>query len=185
MTERSNAASALTHCIVQSEWDPDLLILPASAALEAAESELKGVPCALSVICRSYLPIYAVSNDFYRQALELDLRGKREYTETILSAMGGIEKAHFSRIKALLRLSDEALEPLIATASKRTVCATSSRLRRSTTLKLCARLSISTSAASRSRKFAQVTISTETTMICSTSCLRRRSSWQKSRKASA
>ena len=56
------------------------------------------------------IPIYAVSNDFYRQALDLDLRSKREYTEAILSAMGGIEKAHFSRIKALLRLSDEALE---------------------------------------------------------------------------
>ena len=51
-----------------------------------------------------------VNNDFYRQALELDLRSKREYTEAILSAMGGIEKAQFSRIKSLLRLSDEALE---------------------------------------------------------------------------
>ena len=50
------------------------------------------------------------SNDFYRQALDLDLRGKREYTDAILSAMGGIEKAHFSHIKALLQLSDEALE---------------------------------------------------------------------------
>jgi hypothetical protein len=56
------------------------------------------------------IPIYAVSNDFYRQALELDLRSKREYTEAILGAMGGIERAQFSRIKALLRLSDEALE---------------------------------------------------------------------------
>jgi hypothetical protein len=56
------------------------------------------------------IPAYAVSNDFYRQALELDLRSKREYSEAILSAMGGIEKAQFSRIKALLRLSDEALE---------------------------------------------------------------------------
>ncbi len=56
------------------------------------------------------IPAYAVSNDFYRQALELDLRGKREYTDAILAAMGGIEKAQFSRLKALLRLSDEALE---------------------------------------------------------------------------
>lgn len=56
------------------------------------------------------MPAYAVSNDFYRQALELDLRGKREFTDTILTAMGGIEKAQFSRIKALLKLSDEALE---------------------------------------------------------------------------
>lgn len=56
------------------------------------------------------IPLHAVDNDFYRQALELDLRGKREYTEAILNAMGGIDKARFSRYKALLNLSDEALE---------------------------------------------------------------------------
>jgi len=56
------------------------------------------------------IPNEAVSNDFYRQALELDLRGKREHTEAILSAMGGIKKGYFSYIKNLLRLSDEALE---------------------------------------------------------------------------
>ena len=56
------------------------------------------------------IPSYAVNNDFYRLALDLDLRGKREYTEAILSAMGGIKKSHFSEIKALLKLSDEAIE---------------------------------------------------------------------------
>jgi len=56
------------------------------------------------------IPAYAVGHSFYRQALELDLRGKREYTDAILSAMGGIKKGHFSAIKGLLRLSDEALE---------------------------------------------------------------------------
>ncbi len=56
------------------------------------------------------IPDGAVTNDFYRQALDLDLRGKREYTEAILSAMGGMKKAYFSELKALLRLSDEALE---------------------------------------------------------------------------
>jgi len=56
------------------------------------------------------VPAYAVGNEFYRQALDLDLRAKREYTDTVLSAMGGIKKGHFSAIKALLRLSDEALE---------------------------------------------------------------------------
>jgi len=56
------------------------------------------------------IPAEPVNNDFYRQALDLDLRGKREYTEAVLSAMGGIKKAHFSEIKALLKLSDEALE---------------------------------------------------------------------------
>ncbi len=56
------------------------------------------------------IPSHAVSNDFYRQALELDLRGKREYTESILSAMGGVKKGYLSYIKNLLKLSDEALE---------------------------------------------------------------------------
>lgn len=64
----------------------------------------------LLTIYESEIPTQAVSNDFYRQALKLDLRGKREYTEVILSAMGGMKKGYFSYIKNLLRLSDEAIE---------------------------------------------------------------------------
>jgi hypothetical protein len=56
------------------------------------------------------MPDGPVPPDFYRQALDLDLRGKREYTEAILSAMGGISKARFYHFKSLLRLSDEAIE---------------------------------------------------------------------------
>jgi hypothetical protein len=56
------------------------------------------------------IPDSAVPNDFYRQALDLDLRGKREYTEAILSAMGSIDKRRFHQYKSLLRLSDEAME---------------------------------------------------------------------------
>ena len=56
------------------------------------------------------IPDYPVSHDFYRQALELTLRGKREYTEAILAAMGGIDRKRFSQHKALLALSDELLE---------------------------------------------------------------------------
>lgn len=56
------------------------------------------------------IPDYSVTNDFYRQALELDLLNKREFTDAILSAMGGIGRVHLSRYKALLKLSDEALE---------------------------------------------------------------------------
>jgi hypothetical protein len=48
------------------------------------------------------IPAYAVSNDFYRQALDLDLRLKREHTDAILSAMGGIKRGQFSHIKTLL-----------------------------------------------------------------------------------
>ncbi len=56
------------------------------------------------------IPSGPVSPDFYRQALSLTLRDKREYTADILSAMGGISTSLFSRYKALLRLSDEAIE---------------------------------------------------------------------------
>ena len=56
------------------------------------------------------IPAHAVTNDFYRQALDLDLRGKREHTTDILAAMGGIQRSQFSRYKALLQLSDEAIE---------------------------------------------------------------------------
>ncbi len=51
-----------------------------------------------------------VSNDFYRQALDYNLRDTREFTSDILAAMGGISRSYFSRLKALINLSDEALE---------------------------------------------------------------------------
>ena len=56
------------------------------------------------------MPDGPVPPDFYRQALDLTLRGKREYTSAILSAMGGIGTSLLSRYKALLRLSDEAMD---------------------------------------------------------------------------
>jgi hypothetical protein len=55
------------------------------------------------------IPAYAVDNGFYRQALDLTLRGKREHTADILAAMGGIKRYQFSRYKSLLQLSDEAI----------------------------------------------------------------------------
>ena len=51
-----------------------------------------------------------VTHDFYRQALELDLRGKPEYAADILSALGGITRQRMSQFKLLLSLSDEAIE---------------------------------------------------------------------------
>jgi hypothetical protein len=56
------------------------------------------------------IPNEAVSNDFYRQALDLDLRGKRESSDLLLSAMGGIDKRRFHQYKSLLKLSDLAIE---------------------------------------------------------------------------
>lgn len=54
------------------------------------------------------IPLHAVNDDFYRQALEL--RIPRGHAETVYSAMGGIGKRRFSQFKDLLRLSDEAME---------------------------------------------------------------------------
>lgn len=54
------------------------------------------------------IPLHAVHNDFYRQALEL--RIPRGQAEAIYSAMGSITKQRFNQHKDLLRLSDEALE---------------------------------------------------------------------------
>jgi len=99
------------------------LIIPAEKASvfrqakeNTARSGLSAIAMArqaalLLLTVHSYdIPDVAVTNDFYRQALDLDLRSKREYTEAILSAMGGIGKMHFSHYKALLKLSDEAME---------------------------------------------------------------------------
>jgi HTH domain found in ParB protein len=55
-------------------------------------------------------PDGTVTNDFYRQALNYNLRDKGEFTADILAAMGGISRSYFSRVKALIGLSDEALE---------------------------------------------------------------------------
>src|SRR5690606_35390352 len=54
------------------------------------------------------IPNYAVTNDFYRQAL--DLRIPRGVADQIYAAMGGIDKVYFSYLKNLLKLADEALE---------------------------------------------------------------------------
>src|SRR5579859_322595 len=43
MADRQNAAQTLNNCIVPSEWDRDLHVLPASPMLEGAERELIGV----------------------------------------------------------------------------------------------------------------------------------------------
>jgi len=55
-------------------------------------------------------PNGCVSHDFYRQVLDLDLRGKPEYASDILVAMGGITRQRMSQYKLLLTLSNEAVE---------------------------------------------------------------------------
>ncbi|MDX2138675.1 MAG: AAA family ATPase [Chloroflexota bacterium] len=43
MVDRQSAPQVMADCIVQSAWDPDLHVLPASALLEHAERQLTGV----------------------------------------------------------------------------------------------------------------------------------------------
>jgi chromosome partitioning protein len=43
MADRANAPQTLLNCIVQSQWDENLHVLPASPMLEGAERELMGV----------------------------------------------------------------------------------------------------------------------------------------------
>jgi hypothetical protein len=57
------------------------------------------------------IPLQPVSMDFYRQALDLDLRGKREHTADVLAALGGMSKQQLTcYYKSLLKLCDEATE---------------------------------------------------------------------------
>ncbi len=44
MADRQSAAGTLAGCIVQSEWDADLHVLPASSILEGGERELQSLP---------------------------------------------------------------------------------------------------------------------------------------------
>ncbi len=91
-----------------------------SAFRQAKENTARAGLCATAMARQAALLILAVhgierpdgpvGNDFYRQALDLGLGSKREYTADILAAMGGISRAYFSYYKALLALSDEALE---------------------------------------------------------------------------
>lgn len=55
-------------------------------------------------------PDSVATSDYYRQALALDLRDRREFSEMVLNAMGGISRSQFSRYKSLLGLSNDALE---------------------------------------------------------------------------
>lgn len=56
------------------------------------------------------MPTGSVGMDFYRQALTLDLRGKRDHTESVYAALGGISKQRLQQYKSLLNLCDEAVE---------------------------------------------------------------------------
>src|SRR5258708_585620 len=101
---------------------PCIIIPPGKASIfrQAKENTARSGLSAVAMARQAALLILAVhgiekpdgpvTHDFYRQALQLDLRDKRDFSESILVAMGGIARSRLSQYKALLQLSDEALE---------------------------------------------------------------------------
>jgi len=62
MADRREAPNVLSECIVQSQWDTDLHVLPASPLLEGAERELTGTaraPYRLADPLSKIVPHYA------------------------------------------------------------------------------------------------------------------------------
>lgn len=121
--ERRYWASWILRDFIQGEHDGmiDCIVVPgdrSSIFRQAKENTARSGLSAIAMARQAALllltandfdiPAHAVTNDFYRQAL--DLRIPRGQAEQIYSAMGGINKVYFSYIKNLLRLSDEAME---------------------------------------------------------------------------
>src|SRR5512147_2286586 len=80
MADRQNAAQTLLKCIVQSTWDEDLHVLPASPMLEGAERELMGVAGApyrladpLSRIANQYVAVVIDTRPSFSLMTEMGL----------------------------------------------------------------------------------------------------------------
>jgi chromosome partitioning protein len=80
MADRANASQTLLNCIVPSQWDADLHILPASPMLEGAERELMGVAGApyrladpVSKICSQYAAIIIDTRPSFSLMTEMGL----------------------------------------------------------------------------------------------------------------
>jgi chromosome partitioning protein len=80
MADRANAPQTLMNCIVQSQWDADLHVLPASPMLEGAERELMGVAGApyrladpLSKIANQYAAIIIDTRPSFSLMTEMGL----------------------------------------------------------------------------------------------------------------
>ncbi|MBK9747534.1 MAG: ParA family protein [Chloroflexi bacterium] len=80
MADRQNAPQTLMNCIVQSQWDEDLHVLPASPMLEGAERERMGVAGApyrladpLSKIASQYAAIVIDSRPSFSLMTEMGL----------------------------------------------------------------------------------------------------------------
>jgi chromosome partitioning protein len=80
MADRANAPQTLLNCIVQSQWDENLHVLPASPMLEGAERELMGVAGApyrladpLSKIANQYAAIIIDTRPSFSLMTEMGL----------------------------------------------------------------------------------------------------------------
>lgn len=109
MADRKDASHVLTECIVQSQWDPDLHVLPASSMLEGAERELTGTAGApyrladpLSKIAPHYAAIVIDTRPSFSLLTEMGLLAATDaivpveprYLETVglLSVIGKINE---------------------------------------------------------------------------------------------
>lgn len=121
--ERRYWASWILRDFIQGEHDGmiDCIVVPgdrSSIFRQAKENTARSGLSAIAMARQAALllltandfdiPAHAVTNDFYRQAL--DLRIPRGMGQDVYAAMGGIDKRRFSQFKDLLKLSDEALE---------------------------------------------------------------------------
>ncbi len=122
MADRQSAAGTLAGCIVQSEWDADLHVLPASPMLEGAERELMGVAGApyrladpLSKIASQYAAILIDTRPSFSLLTEMALLAATDaivpveprYLETVglMSVIGKINEVREGWRHPELRIS--------------------------------------------------------------------------------
>jgi chromosome partitioning protein len=89
MADRASASRTLLNCIVPSQWDADLHVLPASPLLEGAERELMGVAGAPYRLAD---PLAAVSGQY--AAVVIDTRP----SFSLLTEMGLLAASVIARI---------------------------------------------------------------------------------------
>jgi len=115
MADRQNAAQTLLNCIVQSTWDADLHVLPASPMLEGAERELMGIAGApyrladpLSRIINRYAAVVIDTRPSFSLMTEMGLIAATDaivpveprYLETVglMSVIGKINESVIGKI---------------------------------------------------------------------------------------
>ena len=94
MAARQNAPQTLMNCIVQSQWDENLHVLPASPMLEGAERELMGVAGApyrladpLSKIANQYAAVVIDTRPSFSLMTEMGLLAGTDAIVPVVTAL--------------------------------------------------------------------------------------------------